>query len=67
MGMKVIAVLPTGDWAELGPDCEVSFYKMSDAEYREFIDTGGIDFSLGTCYAHYSVPKPLLNEEAVKA
>lgn len=34
----IVAVLPTGDWAEIGtfPNEEVTFYTMSDAEFKRF-------------------------------
>ena len=52
--MAIIAVLSTGDWAEVAENGEVVFYEMTEAQYKEFRDTGGEDTSLGKCIGSYS-------------
>ena len=54
--MRIIAVLPTGDWAEVAPiqNGEVLFYEMTEDEFTEFQDTGGDDTTLGKIIGSYS-------------
>lgn len=52
--MRIIAMLPTGDWAEVAPvkSGEVYFYAVADTDYEEFRQTG--DTTLGKRIGVYS-------------
>ncbi len=38
--MRRIAMLPTGDWAEITHDNPTYVYGMNDEEFREFVENG---------------------------
>lgn len=40
----IIAVLPTGDWAEIGTGTEVTFYGLSDKQFEDFTDGNSARF-----------------------
>jgi hypothetical protein len=53
--MKTVAVLPTGDWAELEDRSDVCIYTMTDEDFKEFEVCS--DTALGKCIASYSPDK----------
>ncbi len=36
--MKLVAFLPTGDWASLEGDAAVSFYELTDEQFFELVE-----------------------------
>jgi hypothetical protein len=52
--MKLLAVLPTGDWSEITDVAKLYFYEIEEEAFHEFHETGEEDWTLAKCTGVYS-------------
>ena len=61
--MKVIVMLPGGDWSVVDDANRVYFYEFTEKDFRAFEETGGEDTSLARGLGYYSPKSHMIVHE----